>query len=1050
MVKTYELVRMAYKKFKANLYFDKTQLPLRDKLVLFEDKGIEEQLDALHDALTNEDNQKWENFAQQLLDKIGVLLYPKSLKKIPSDTVIFNTDNMPIEMDKPQYFIDLPIEGHILGVLWILSVGLTLDKIGGNSGSNSMYEHSYGNRLSKMLLGKQQHDITYSPNLFEPYFSQYEKWRDHGLDKARAQLANQQDALILTLDFKSFYYSVHLDEVDFEEFLSRLQTCEEWHKRVNSFVFKVILGYSNALRKLIATESELQIGERNVLPIGFLPSNILGNWILTEFDNAIIEKWNPVYYGRYVDDIIIVDKVEKNSSFYEKARKRRLKERLTSDMVIQNMLVCRKILATSTDDDNGVASEKESGKEGTVYHIDSNALRYKHCNITVQSKKVRLFYFQSGATQALLDCFKSNITQGVSEFRLLPDMSSVLSHSHRNYSEFFDLHNEEGINKFRGITGIELDKFALSKFLGKCRKVGGLIQGSKEDEFDEDIMLILDARTLISNYGAWERLFEIFILSNRSDLYARLALRIVDAIERFVVPDGICNAKTIAHNSLLRVFLSAVHRTSALVWDTDMRDALQEISKRVQKLSANEMYSLNPLSSDDISIIRLAYCKTRMVNKYMLPLPIDCLLKNLGKNAANLCCFDKAFEVMDTTWVDKAQRGEKMYYPYIVSPQEISFVLMCTDLLSGVKSIDPKTQDDLVNKLFVGLNYMQTGNKRQNHFRLKTIRTEPMEKLSEKTQERTLYVSTVNSDPKQEKGQLAIAIGNAKLTIADVVAVLDGKPNRSYERYQQLATMINEAISQRADMLVLPECFLPFEWVPSIAQVCANNQLALITGIEYVIVPREKSRGQVYNLTAVILPYECDNEHGEHGKRKFAHVSYHNKVAYSPAERHEITGRRYEFTEGRAYQLYSWHNAWFPVYCCFELASIRDRVIFQEYADLIVAVELNPDVSYYSNIVESWSRDLHCYCVQVNSSVYGDSRIVAPKKSVEKNVIQAKGGRNSCVLVDTIDIEALRDFQMLEYSLQLDCKTFKPSPPGIEPDRIIQAKRQNALDLSSL
>lgn len=51
--------------------------------------------------------------------------------------------------------------------------------------------------------------------------------------------------------------------------------------------------------------------EASILPIGFLPSNILSNWRLNQFDRQIIDRWNPVYYGRYVDDIIIVDKVEK-------------------------------------------------------------------------------------------------------------------------------------------------------------------------------------------------------------------------------------------------------------------------------------------------------------------------------------------------------------------------------------------------------------------------------------------------------------------------------------------------------------------------------------------------------------------------------------------------------------------------------------------------------------------------------------------------------------------------------------------------------------------
>ncbi|MGN0385169.1 MAG: hypothetical protein ACI4EX_04740 [Lachnospiraceae bacterium] len=109
-------------------------------------------------------------------------------------------------MKAPQYFIDLPVEGHILGTLWILSIGLVLDKNSDENNPNGMYEHSYGNRLRRTLINKVSNDVTYSPSLFEPYFAQYESWRDYGLECAKERLDDKQDAIILTLDFKSFYY----------------------------------------------------------------------------------------------------------------------------------------------------------------------------------------------------------------------------------------------------------------------------------------------------------------------------------------------------------------------------------------------------------------------------------------------------------------------------------------------------------------------------------------------------------------------------------------------------------------------------------------------------------------------------------------------------------------------------------------------------------------------------------------------------------------------------------------------------------------------------
>ena len=49
---TREWVYKAYKKLKHYLYFDKTQLPLVDDLVAFENDGIERNISAIVRALT--------------------------------------------------------------------------------------------------------------------------------------------------------------------------------------------------------------------------------------------------------------------------------------------------------------------------------------------------------------------------------------------------------------------------------------------------------------------------------------------------------------------------------------------------------------------------------------------------------------------------------------------------------------------------------------------------------------------------------------------------------------------------------------------------------------------------------------------------------------------------------------------------------------------------------------------------------------------------------------------------------------------------------------
>lgn len=53
------------------------------------------------------------------------------------------------------------------------------------------------------------------------------------------------------------------------------------------------------------TESEREKGQF-LLPVGLPSSGVLGNLLLVEFDENVWEKICPVYYGRYVDDMLFV------------------------------------------------------------------------------------------------------------------------------------------------------------------------------------------------------------------------------------------------------------------------------------------------------------------------------------------------------------------------------------------------------------------------------------------------------------------------------------------------------------------------------------------------------------------------------------------------------------------------------------------------------------------------------------------------------------------------------------------------------------------------
>ena len=143
---------------------------------------------------------------------------------------------------------------------------------------------------------------------------------------------------------------------------------------------------------------------------------------------------------------------------------------------------------------------------------------------------------------------------------------------------------------------------------------------------------------------------------------------------------------------------------------------------------------------------------------------------------------------------------------------------------------------------------------------------------------------------------------------------------------------------------------------------CSRINLAVVNGVEHI-----KIDSNIYNLTAVILPYED-------AMSKNAYISFHLKTHYAPAEKREINGYRLQEISGKHYEIYKWYGCYFPVYCCYELTSIIDRSMFQSYADFLVAIEWNRDVNYYSNILESICFYTNCYCLLLIQNFYVEFR----------------------------------------------------------------------------
>lgn len=1043
------LFEKAYKKLKSSIYYDKTQLILRSKIVEFESskENIDKYMAKLFEAFKGKPKPSDKDFPSidKLISKIDRHAFPKKFTDKKS-SIITNTVSDARPIKELQYFIDMPVELHILSVVWLLTIGHEID--------SDIYEHSYGNRMRKNLINNVSGQPTYSPYLFEPYFQQYESWRDTAMTEAQKHLGLCQDVVIITMDFKRFYYSVDVDRAAFDALYNQfteknncLECTTNDYKKINDIMFMIVEKYS----KLFQSE----FGGKLILPIGFLPSNVIANWCLSNFDKAIINVWNPLYYGRYVDDIIIVDKVEKNSKIYKMAKDGDLESNDIINCFLKQCSKCTMINKDSSHYESGFSVivdeiEAEGGEVSkerlnkvSSYKINPkyNPIENDKSEITVQNDKVKIFYFNSGESDALITCFREEIAKNKSEFRHMPEDESFFQHD--DYNEIYALKNCDTINKLRGVDGISIDKYELSKFLGKHLRIGGLIDDKIESRFEEDVLKIFNSHVILENYIMWEKIFEIFVINERFESAKKLAKRIFNSINRINLSETECIESSISSikETLVTFLYSAMIRSFALVKSKASSNTLVEIynyilSKGFFLIKLPDTEHTNLCGDDEIRDYinnrTNNYRITRMVDKSVMPIPFDMLKREFAShdNDINLTKFYQVLEVTE----DKLDSNYK-YYPYMITMYDCSMI-SCIQEIKKVGNDNPPPFYDLKSiineqiKIYTDINYVIDSTDCDNIPVDASI-------LDESNNEKDKRVSNGPNKYKvrvgdSKKESLKIAIANAKLDLSNFKKMIKDESNRSYCRYSSLSSIVNQAIDQNADMLVMPESFIPYEWLSTLARTCAKNELAVVTGVEHI-----KYNGYVLNLTATILPYKED-------KHNCAFITFHLKTHYAPIEQEQICGYGLKEVRGSNYELYIWNDCYFPVYCCYELASISDRSLFMSYADMLVAVEWNRDINYYSNILESLSRDIHCYCVQVNSSYYGDSRITKPSKTEDKDIIRTKGGRNSTILVDEIDIKTLRDFQIKEYNLQQHDNQFKPTPPNFNKD-IVMKKIRNEL-----
>ncbi|MDY0277987.1 MAG: RNA-directed DNA polymerase [Acholeplasma sp.] len=276
---TKRMIYGTYGKLKAKFFYDNTALLDKLKLAKFEDKDFEIRLNELLSAI-NCINDNGE-FFDTLLKKIDI--YPFIKKKDDKGKFDLN------------YMIDMPIELHIVDTLWTILLAKVLFE------TESISANIYGNLIDTRNLFNEEIEESInweSKFLFERYVKGYNKWLDN-LDKKLKTHRNLQSELsVVVTDFRRFYYST--GNV-FKVITSRFPVFFDEHMELTGIVKRIYDIY----RKKLMQYSTITLGDGS-LPVGLSSSMVLSNLYLYDFDESIVKKSDVLFFGRYVDDMIII------------------------------------------------------------------------------------------------------------------------------------------------------------------------------------------------------------------------------------------------------------------------------------------------------------------------------------------------------------------------------------------------------------------------------------------------------------------------------------------------------------------------------------------------------------------------------------------------------------------------------------------------------------------------------------------------------------------------------------------------------------------------
>lgn len=988
---------LAYRKAKVDLY--RSSDPRIQEILEYED-NLAENLSNLANLIDSGETSWVAN-----PEFVGTFTFtPESVRDVPapSKNDIISSDPVRAWLtasnsEKPKARFRLmskcSIDMHVLSTHWILTVGHKLES---RLGASSM-----GNRIARDYTGKVR---TFSNGSFQHYLGPYRRWRDDGLSAIQNHLQLGKSLIALTADVTSFYHRLHPEFLSNDDFINSVLgvTLTEKELRIHSLFVGAL---STWTRHVSSSTGWEEVG----LPVGLPASAVVANLALIELDWISEEEFKPVYYARYVDDIMLVIEEDRNLETHRD---------LWAWLIHRSRGLLR------------FANPANSKKNG------DNSIRFtppylSKSTVEFENSKNKIFHLTGPSGEAMIASIRREIDARSSEWRSFTEVprdphsvgGEIARATQIDGETASTLRDADQVSVRRSAFAIKLREFESYERNLDLESWTGV----RRAFFDLVINQILVLPTFFDFADYLPRLIKLAAACGDAESLRALFTALA-AINQAVA--STCN---------VTVKCYAEENSSDFpvlpVWNENVgRQCLDNLASGLTKeLPPEEVEAI-------ISLVPGRNKKKTMRNGALLAL-------NARLRKRDLAHIPFRFSLLEADYVPRRSATESMPITPDRSLKKLPLHPELTDgadlLLSMVKKNREFKSATVQGHEVAGIVFatrppnewelfLATRKNKSDPSSFDSIKSVLASLRGYSSNRSTAQISTnsdghpiwtVRSDHKP--GTVLVALASVDTKDKEWRSAAIGAPELTAARFERFKRLFQEAISKRPrpNYILLPEFSIPSQWFISFADKLGLSGSSLIAGIEYRSGGRGKVRNQVWASlrtggtdSGSYVVYVQDKQKPAHFERTLLH---------------DLAGLELEPETPWVLPTIIEHGDFrFAILICSEMTNIAYRSSLRGRIDALLVPEWNQDLNTFGALVESAALDIHAYIIQANHRSFGDSRIRAPRtKEWERDIIRVRGGMHDHIVIGEIDYWSLREHQSAKHVRKGE---FKPIPDGFE------------------